>query len=232
MRKADLRRGLFKLGQYDGTPPEEPPPPPQQQPPEPRPQPEQPEEEYKKGEVVSYTDKTGNVITATIVSVGVGLEDGFVGIRLPDGNIRDTQIDRLSKREQPQPEPQPQPQPQPQPKQSWDDLMSLWDEQDAGVGDGEPPKGMELTDDGANWKLFSGDGQTTNYKLTSRWTFTDVDGKIGKKVKGKEYWIMKITDSNISIVGKDNAGLKRWNNVSYTKLDAGLDDGTIKIVKG
>jgi len=43
---------------------------------------------------------------------------------------------------------------------------------------------------------------------------------------------MKITDSNISIVGKDNAGLKRWNNVGYTKLNKGLDDGTIKIVKG
>ena len=72
--------------------------------------------------------------------MGVGLEDGFVGIRLPDGNIRDTAKARVSKREQPQPEPQPQP----KPKQTWDELMDVWEEQEAGLGDGETPKGMKL----------------------------------------------------------------------------------------
>ena len=194
----------------------------------PPPPPPQPEEEYKKGEVVSYTDKTGNVITATIVSVGVGLEDGFVGIKLPDGNIRDTAKDRVSKREQPQPEPEPQP----KPKQTWDELMDVWEEQEAGLGDGETPKGMKLSDDEENWELFIGDGKGTPYKLSSRWTFTDVGGKIGEKVKGKEYWVMKITGENIQIVGKDKDGLKGWNNVGNTNLERGLDNGNIKIVKG
>ena len=91
---------------------------------------------------------------------------------------------------------------------------------------------MKLSDDEENWELFIGDGKGTPYKLSSRWTFTDVGGKIGEKVKGKEYWVMKITGENIQIVGKDKDGLKGWNNVGNTNLERGLDNGNIKIVKG
>ena len=184
---------------------------------------------------------------------------------MPNGNIRDTQIDRLRKHKQPQqqPEPQPQPQPQPEPprvsiagrrdptratpkpKQSWDELMKVWDEQnkqaDQGVEEEEwkklTPEKMELVDKDTTWRLFSGTGKSGNpYNIENRWTFTDVGGKIGKKkeqrVKGKEFWVMKITDENIAIVGKDNAGLKSWNNIDNDTLERGLDNGTIKIVKG
>jgi hypothetical protein len=120
--------------------------------------------------------------------------------------------------------------------------MEVWEEQnnqaERGVAENKwkklTPEKMELADGDSTWNLFSGDGKKGNpYKIEDRWTFTDVGGKIGKdKVKGKEYWVMKIGEDLIKIVGKDNAGLKGWNNINDQSLQIGLAEGDFKITKG
>tara|TARA_R110002012_G_scaffold178487_2_gene343600 strand:- start:3416 stop:5437 length:2022 start_codon:yes stop_codon:yes gene_type:complete len=63
----------------------------------------------------------------------------------------------------------------------------------------------------------------------TRYKLTDNDGVIGKKVKGKVYYVMKKDGRNVSIVDITNPKLTKWNNVGVGKFDKLIKAGQISL---
>ena len=57
----------------------------------------------------------------------------------------------------------------------------------------------------------------------------DVDGVIGKKQKGVEYYVVKKDKKNVSIVDITNPQLKNWNNVGIGRFDKLIKGGKISM---
>ena len=53
----------------------------------------------------------------------------------------------------------------------------------------------------------------------TKYSFVDVKGQIGKKVKGQKYFVMGIKGKNYQIVADSQPNLSGWNSVAKSKLD-------------
>jgi len=53
----------------------------------------------------------------------------------------------------------------------------------------------------------------------TQYSFIDVKGQIGKKVKGQKYFVMGVKGKNYEIVADTQPKLSGWNSVAKTKLD-------------
>lgn len=63
----------------------------------------------------------------------------------------------------------------------------------------------------------------------TRYKLTDVDGVVGKRVKGKVYYVMKKDGRNVQIVDITNPKLTKWNNVGVDRFDRLIKSGKISM---
>ena len=63
----------------------------------------------------------------------------------------------------------------------------------------------------------------------TRYKLTDIDGVVGKKVKGKVYYVMKKDGRNVSIVDITNPKLTLWNNIGVGRFDKLIKAGKISM---
>ena len=73
---------------------------------------------------------------------------------------------------------------------------------------------------------FTSGNDTDGWRPT-RYKLTDVDGVVGKKVKGKVYYVMKKDGRNVQIVDITNPKLTKWNNVGVGRFDKLIKAGKI-----
>ena len=79
---------------------------------------------------------------------------------------------------------------------------------------------------------FKAGGNNTDGWMPTQYKVIDVDGVIGKKKKGVEYYIVsrKVGGVNLSIVDISNDQLKGWNNVRVNRFDDLIKGKKIKLV--
>ena len=75
---------------------------------------------------------------------------------------------------------------------------------------------------------FTSGNDTDGWRPT-RYKLTDVDGVVGKKVKGKVYYVMKKDGRNVQIVDITNPKLTKWNNVGVARFDKLIKAGKISM---
>lgn len=103
------------------------------------------------------------------------------------------------------PQTEPEPEPEPEPEKKEEPLLEF-------VGSASYDKLK-----GESGRLTSGNNRD-GWKPT-QYSFVDVKGQIGKKVKGQKYFVMGVKGNNYEIVADTQPKLSGWNSVAKSKLD-------------